>query len=386
MPGKCLYMHVGMPKSGSTSIQTSLFQNPDACQAADVFYPRLNWNHSKPILSMFGDDTKTFITAYGNRYHYPISASDLDSIRSRFLREIKDSDCSTHVISGESLQRMTPERCRALREMLAPLYDRIRILAYVRHPFGWASSRAQFSLKRYARPIASMFDPEMLRSMESPAIPKYSRLETFIKEFGVENVDIRIFDRQHFVGGDLLQDFGTAIGKPDLGRGLCGAWTNVAYSSEAVAILDRYVSRTPRLIMGRFESIRTSLEELPGSKYSLPRRDLAKIWTHSQPQVEWLHRAIGRECFHEVYPAEADRGAVWSDETVDHLERRLGIRWKNVCDRNGTVGPRGLDLLCDGFERLAPDARQKSLLNRAGSVGLIGALRYMRSAGYRLVR
>ena len=45
---------------------------------------------------------------------------------------------------------------------------------------------------------------------------KSLRIEKFINVFGAGNVDVRVFDRTLFKGGDVLADFTDAIGMPGL--------------------------------------------------------------------------------------------------------------------------------------------------------------------------
>ncbi len=77
---------------------------------------------------------------------------------------------------------------------------------YVRDPYEFATSAFLQRLKS-----GSTLDNPRRRL----PLPEYrNKLQPYIDAFGRENVDIRIFDRRRFIGGDLISDFLAAIGEP----------------------------------------------------------------------------------------------------------------------------------------------------------------------------
>ena len=118
-------------------------------------------------------------------------------------RALKANRCSGIVISGEALSNLSPAGVGRLKAALAPYAARFRVIAYVRDPYGYMTSAFQEHLREGA-------DYDQL--VAKPPLPHYrARLSRFIDVFGRDQVDIRIFDQAHFVGGDLITDFLSAI-------------------------------------------------------------------------------------------------------------------------------------------------------------------------------
>jgi hypothetical protein len=175
--------------------------------------------------------------------------------------------------------------------------------------------------------INSLFQ-QRLRSGETfdqiiadPPRPKYQRIDFFIRAFGRENVDIRLFDPARFVGGDLLADLFAAIGAaPELARELEIVRANEAISHEAAYLINAANGRLPfgerrSRNPGRAVDLADWLASVPGQPFQCPHA----VFTAARPIVEeelrWLRDTMAEPVFPGA-PRDYDIVPQWSDATL----------------------------------------------------------------------
>ncbi len=200
---KCI-LHVGMHKTGSTSIQNSLKDLDDS----SFYYARLlgRPNHSVIMTAMFArhDDPKL------DKRRYAKGPRDIrDEVveaRRDLASSIKAADGRTLVISGEGMLRMSDDELVRLKSYLERHgYDDIKVMAYIRSPIGYISSAVQTKLKGGSTGVFNL----------QTSVPDYrQKLEKFDTVFGRENVSLFKFDPAQFPAKDVVQDFCIRAGIP----------------------------------------------------------------------------------------------------------------------------------------------------------------------------
>lgn len=142
-----LVLHLGAPKTGSTSIQKQI-QETFGKRDADVYSPSFSHTpaHDLALLS-FDADRWNLFTAYeaenaGLRHSSPIQwQRHIDTLRIDFLKEITHSAARTLVMSSELLWFTLSEREIAnLSSMLHSHFDEIVPFIYLRNPLDYAVS------------------------------------------------------------------------------------------------------------------------------------------------------------------------------------------------------------------------------------------------------
>jgi hypothetical protein len=207
---------------------------------------------------------------------------------------------------------------------MRPLFDRIRIVAYVRDPVTWANSRAQQYIKKQVVGLAELTDPRAVDRGDSAIVPAYRHLERYVQVFGLENMIVRRFDRRDFPDGDLLQDFCAVIGRPRVAEGLLSRRSNPSLSAEAVLLMDAY----NQVLRDRNESgrkptlMRRHLEMLPGSPFSLPRATLEAVLHATAADRAWLEETFGLTFSLPPLPDENERPA-WGPEVLRALVSQM---------------------------------------------------------------
>ncbi|MBT9289927.1 hypothetical protein [Prosthecodimorpha staleyi] len=349
-----LVLHIGMSKTGSTSIETTFDASRPILERHGIDYLDMGQNHSRlmtvvatnKVEPLKGDVTR--ILGIERRDTNYDAATVIAAVRER----LQSPRAPTVVISGQGLFRYGREKCAALRDFVRPHFDEVRVVAYLRDPTSWASSRAQELMKR------GITQDQLARELEErPAdaqlLPHYrASAEAYCEAFGRENVDLRLFDRKVFVNGDLLADFCAAIGaEPGLAEALHGSFSNRGAPTEALLLLQAHYDivedrlraaegAPPRAAAPSLDAlteaaeryrhpsssfpIRQAIRNIRGTRWSLPKPMLDTIWRHSMDDIEWLRRHLGQpDLFAAAYPPAEAPAPAWSTETLQDLARAL---------------------------------------------------------------
>lgn len=200
-------LHVGMGKTGSTSIQYSL----DAADLPLHHYVRTGGsNHSDVFIALFGPDNhrRNLFQIREGRSDAALREQQTEWRRA-LKAELRDTRKPAVIFSAEALAMPNADAgaVAALRDILAPHFDRFQVIGYVRPPISYLQSSFQQRVKC----------GEWSRLTLTPLAYR-SRFEKFDRLFGRENVTLVKFDRATLAGGDVVLDFTRRIGvalRPD---------------------------------------------------------------------------------------------------------------------------------------------------------------------------
>lgn len=311
-----IYIHIGLHKTGTTSIQTTMFENREQLRAHDVHYLGVCANHTNALFPLVRRRMSLFnwrrLTNANSEAEGRQRNDDTDhAIRA----ELANVTCSRVVISGEGLSKLRKPEVVALKEKLSPFALNFRIIVYVRDPYSYINSVFQ----QYVR-LGWTFD----ELAANPPLPQYDRIETFIRVFGRENVDIRVFSEDRFVGGNLIADFLSAIGvEPALADTLKIIRANVGLSHEATLLLNEINKCHPRLPRQQVNSARSTrltkwLSGVPGRPFRCPRVVLEAATPKFANDLRWLRETVGEPLFTAPPPMD-DLSVEWSPTTMAAL-------------------------------------------------------------------
>ncbi len=196
-----LFLHIGHPKTGTTSIQNFLLANRTALRKDGILYPdagRIRAPRSSPIhAAHYG-----LSTAYYRHRGLPDGS---ERRYQRLRRELAASACRTAVISCEDLIWEKPAR-------FVRFLDRfdLTVIYYIRRQDEAVESayaqRIQSDLHRECLPLEALW-PGLVR--------RYHRLlAPYAETFGRDSIRLRPFEPARFPNG-LLADFIALIGAPE---------------------------------------------------------------------------------------------------------------------------------------------------------------------------
>lgn len=273
------YLHIGLPKTGSSSIQISLRGYSDE----RVRYAKmLGANHSIPLLVLYASDISRHaglfpIARYLNKPHR------LRQLYCSVLKRAFDASIGGRgdvILSGESLcGRLSMEDLGQLRSDLLMHFDRIRVIAYVRPYLSLAASAWQQKVKMGAK---RLFVPA----------PAYRvRLEPFLDVFGKDNLELISFEKENLVGGDVVADFACRVGIK--GEMLNIKRVNESHSLEALSVIMDHnradVSDLTVLQAARWRNATVkALLPFGSTKLGFSRELLLSGLQQAQPDIDWI--------------------------------------------------------------------------------------------------
>lgn len=206
--GADVVLHIGMTKTGSTSVQHFLRENRDALADRGWLYPRTpgKSRHVRVGFYVKSDDelarTGAWVTG-----DYP----GPDVFRRRFPRrlatEVTTSGRSRVILSEEYLWQA--QRLARVRDLVAPFARSTRVVAYLRRQDDHLVSSYQQSVRGGDTQRIDSFAAARGRS---PAYDYAARLTAWQRELTPDRLVVRRFGSAYFPGGDLYQDFLDAVG------------------------------------------------------------------------------------------------------------------------------------------------------------------------------
>ena len=277
------YVHFGMPKTGSTSIQWTLYR---------YFHkPRETWCHVgmglKPSGNRFID--VVFRTQVPQGFQnimkkYAISADQLLAERAEmeriFARNLQEVGERTAVLTSESIPGLDFPKLKDLQRRIAEAGLEARAVGYIRAPKGYIESNFQEEVKggngefRYA----ALF-------------PRYrNRFEPLERAFGRDNVEFWPFEPKTFVNGCVVQDFCSRIELKMPARR--AVRSNDSLSLPALTLLYTYRKLIPKHISAKFTvgtiELIKRLQSLEGAKLRFHSSLIEPLVEEHREQMAWM--------------------------------------------------------------------------------------------------
>ncbi len=218
---KKLFLHIGFPKTGSTSIQVGLVKNAEALAAQGILYPSKrkmaymqNIQHL-PLAAAIPGRNVEWLT--------PAKRQTLPNAYRSFFRNISNAEFHTLVVSSESFggQDIGPKKVEWVRDQFAD-YD-VTVIAYIRRQDSYILSTYQEAIKAGH---TGRFDFEDYPNKKAMFFAQ--RLSPWRQVFGADKVIVRPFMPALWHQGDLFMDFLHLIGAAPAGL------TPVAPSNEGL--------------------------------------------------------------------------------------------------------------------------------------------------------
>ena len=192
-----LILHIGLPKTGSTSIQRFLGGNGDALKRLGFVNMKSHGFLWEPFPPYDGWEKKR-----------KTLEEELPDIRKRLEKYnvIYSSEALTFMLLSD------PGRLSEIKEYIGD--NELEVLVYLRRQDVHFESLYREILKQHdipTPPTADYFKEHFQLDLYDYA----SMLETFEQHVGAGNIKVRVFERKRLVGGDVVKDFCEAVGIPD---------------------------------------------------------------------------------------------------------------------------------------------------------------------------
>lgn len=309
-----LYLHVGLHKTGTSSIQNWLAGNREALLAAGFVYPCSSVHHNDLYLGLCSAPERE----HSNLRRGVISAQAANAHAGAVLEEygkaVRLAGQRDIVISGEELCRLSLPELESLKALFDPFVEDYEILCFVRSPVGFSTSYAQEAIKGGGSTLAI--------ETRSPFLPEYrDRIEKFVTLFSREQVRLVDFDDPGVRAKGIIRTFVTLLGPNAAALEPTEIRLNTALPMHAVDLLSRINELHPEFIADG-----NGGEILNPQRARIPVRELARLgggqfrmdesWQEAviaacTDDVGWLRSAFGVDyggCRAE--PAESGRAAL----------------------------------------------------------------------------
>lgn len=259
-PTKRVILHIGLPKTGSSSIQASL----SGVDTGDVRVARLGDNlfHNLPLATLLSDDPAR-MRQHLNRGHSPEAVEERRARWDSALTEELARDTPTLVLSSEIISNVRPENLHALADRIEASGRRLDLFAYVRDPVSLYGSALQQRLKLFDR-TPHRFDPFQYRK----------RLEPWLDRLPRDQITLRDFAPDQMTGGSPVQDFAAFCGIPS--RAFIEKRRNESLNAEITKLLWIFNAAMPvstgrpRLADARKRFLRLLKQNIDGPRFATP--------------------------------------------------------------------------------------------------------------------
>ena len=245
-----LILHIGLWKTGTTSIQRIMAARREALAALGVHYPRAPGHANHQLLPAAFVPVERLRDFHPDTWEGMAPAARIARFHAEFGAEVAALPATTRqvVISAEQLSGLllTTEEVAALHAMLAQRFGRIRVLAYLRRQDShYASSYAQrLRVGDLRAPRFPHGGPAELGEYDYATI-----LDRWACVFGEAAMEPRIYEPGSLLNGDVVDDFlahcGIALEVP---REDPLRWSNPSLAPEAIELvraMGAHLARVP---------------------------------------------------------------------------------------------------------------------------------------------
>ncbi|QGZ96540.1 hypothetical protein [Terricaulis silvestris] len=223
-----LYIHIGIGKTGTSSIQHMLANSAQALADCGFYYPQQGRN--------------------GTAAHHSLAAFDVDDLGvgieayfKALLEELDAQSAPNAILSSEGFCFCRPRVVRRIGELLSSYH--VRVIFYARRPVELIASSYLEKLK------AGQLTNATIEQFYKVCLAERSffmsdRLDSWAIEFGRQALSVRLYDRR-FLKGDSVSDFLDVIGAGEMPADMGEVQENPTLSSAFVPCLEAFDRAAP---------------------------------------------------------------------------------------------------------------------------------------------
>lgn len=299
-------IHMGLPKTATTSIQNAVYLNREILLSDHrMLYPSIEANHTNSLCAMFLPDPRTHVSV---KLANLTTDQEINDLRQRYFgvieAEIENTDWDTLVFSAEGLSNLPYPSLVQLHEWVSKYVDALRVIYWTRHP-------VNFTISNIQQMVRGGYTIEGL--LKSPPLTNFKgRLDNAFRAFGESAVEIYCFEEARDEDGGVVAAFCRQLGLPEDVAAKIAAdarHDNTSMTMMATLILDALNRYRPLYIDGKLNPQRHPLEgnwleRLEGGRFDLDPASKQMIRAASREEVSWLNATLGTAFYTDVFRDE----------------------------------------------------------------------------------
>jgi hypothetical protein len=311
---KKIFVHIGMHKTGSTSIQDMMYRNISLLKKHGISYPSLHSNHGRFLTEMFRLEPKNKkLSKQCSRYFDSLNA------------ELSNPSITKIIFSAEILSIFNKEKLSRFYNWLSQFSTNIAIICCTRNPIDWYNSRTQQMLKARKKDLNALCE-----SLCTNGTRSYSSLKAHLELFGKENMILYDFDKHKH---HLCEKFLSCCAiSPKLIHNILKhppLVQNISLSHEGALILSSLNKLKPKNTKRITDTKETDLiEKIAGDKFKFSNAIMINILEKNSGAINWLAENFPNQC--GDYPTWAKRinqdncsASLFQANTLDSLATLL---------------------------------------------------------------
>jgi hypothetical protein len=334
-PGRELLLHVGMHKTGTTSIQKTFGMHAAVLQEAGYYWYE-GESHSRVVYSAFADQPQQY---HLNRRAGLAQHEDAlvygASCRARLLSFLAEAPGPRLLISGEDIAMLRPPEVQRMLAAFRPLVDRITVIGFVRAPRSYIGSAIQEQVRGGA-------------GRNATAVPQYRRrFAAFRDAPEVAELRLKLYAPESLLRGCSVATFLQVCGAPpELVERMEVRRANPSRSRLATVLLLAANDAVPVFLPDgtpnpeRVPRLAGFLERLEGSKFQPPEALVVSQLHRAAEDIAWMEGVLGSPfADSEKAPQPADAVPVDDLDSLSGEELRVLVRALNGMLRHADSRP-----------------------------------------------
>lgn len=281
-------VHIGMPKTGSSTLQEAFFYGLNDENVTYVNLPHSN--QSGWIYGTFCQQPES--------YHFFIkqfitSKKEIKNFREKTKKLLIDGfenqKSNTSLISGEDLFHFNTNEIELMKKFLNEYFRKVLIVAYVRPVKSFFNSAFQQLVKYHDQGNIDF----------NKFYHKYKNLKGYDEVFGIENVKLFKFDPSAFPEGDIVLDFCHKMHlKPTYSDNKV---VNESLSKEAISILFTYnyhINSKTDFGKKKYMVQNKLVEEISrigSEKFQFSDKYIARVLENFHDDYAWIKQRMGAD-------------------------------------------------------------------------------------------
>lgn len=309
---KHCFVHIGPNKTGTSSIQETLYDNYQTLEKFG-FHAPLAERKSYFIASHFMANpmqiTGNELSGEPLEYILEFDQTQVNLI----TKKSEQLEAKNLLLSSEWLCGLTPPELSKLKAYLEDVCEKVTIVAYIRNPIEHAVSLLQQNVWLTGQTL----DIKGIKPGQYPEI-----LSRFIETFGHSNIIFRKFEKNSLVEGDVVADYLNLIGltQNEVSQ-IKKHNSNEGRSHEALSIASAYNQLFPFRLNGKLNPNRSLIPiiaRLPGEKFTIGKEDYEQLINDFRADFEYIKETTQID-FIDTTKKTAGSKPTWGQKTIEAL-------------------------------------------------------------------